>query len=101
MGIAELIIMAMEKEGLPHEQCIKKIWMVDSKGLIVKVRSSSMTSYIYISVDIQTHHVVCIGIYTLLIQSCLLIVSEHYGRSSLEFVLKLVRIQKMFLLFYA
>uniref|UniRef100_A0A671RRP5 Malic enzyme n=1 Tax=Sinocyclocheilus anshuiensis TaxID=1608454 RepID=A0A671RRP5_9TELE len=40
MGIAELIIMAMEKEGLPREQCIKKIWMVDSKGLIVKVRSS-------------------------------------------------------------
>lgn len=64
MGIAELIIMAMEKEGLPREQCIKKIWMVDSKGLIVKVRSSLMTSYIYISVDIQTHRVVCIGIYT-------------------------------------
>uniref|UniRef100_A0A671K374 Malic enzyme n=1 Tax=Sinocyclocheilus anshuiensis TaxID=1608454 RepID=A0A671K374_9TELE len=40
MGIAELIIMAMEKEGLPREQCIKKIWMVDSKGLIVKVRLS-------------------------------------------------------------
>uniref|UniRef100_A0A673KTR0 Malic enzyme n=1 Tax=Sinocyclocheilus rhinocerous TaxID=307959 RepID=A0A673KTR0_9TELE len=38
MGIAELIIMAMEKEGLPREQCIKKIWMVDSKGLIVKGR---------------------------------------------------------------
>uniref|UniRef100_A0A672KXY7 Malic enzyme n=1 Tax=Sinocyclocheilus grahami TaxID=75366 RepID=A0A672KXY7_SINGR len=34
MGIAELIIMAMKKEGLPREQCIKKIWMVDSKGLI-------------------------------------------------------------------
>lgn len=54
MGIAELIIMAMEKEGLPREQCIKKIWMVDSKGLIVKVRSSLMTSYINFSVDIQT-----------------------------------------------
>uniref|UniRef100_A0A673KSG6 NADP-dependent malic enzyme n=1 Tax=Sinocyclocheilus rhinocerous TaxID=307959 RepID=A0A673KSG6_9TELE len=38
MGIAELIIMAMEKEGLPREQCIKKIWMVDSKGLVVKGR---------------------------------------------------------------
>lgn len=38
MGIAELITMAMEKEGLPKEQCIKKIWMVDSKGLIVKGR---------------------------------------------------------------
>ncbi|XP_056618526.1 NADP-dependent malic enzyme [Triplophysa dalaica] len=40
MGIAELIVMAMEKEGLPHEQCLKKIWMVDSKGLVVKGRDN-------------------------------------------------------------
>ncbi|KAG7469929.1 hypothetical protein MATL_G00134030 [Megalops atlanticus] len=38
MGIADLITMAMEKEGIPREQCLKKIWMVDSKGLIVKGR---------------------------------------------------------------
>lgn len=38
MGIADLIIMAMEKEGTTREDAIKKIWMVDSKGLIVKVR---------------------------------------------------------------
>uniref|UniRef100_A0A8D0ACE9 NADP-dependent malic enzyme n=1 Tax=Sander lucioperca TaxID=283035 RepID=A0A8D0ACE9_SANLU len=38
MGIAELIAMAMEKEGLAKEKCLKKIWMVDSKGLIVKGR---------------------------------------------------------------
>lgn len=38
MGIAELISMAMEKEGLPKEECLRKIWMVDSKGLIVKGR---------------------------------------------------------------
>ncbi|XP_075058804.1 NADP-dependent malic enzyme [Mixophyes fleayi] len=40
MGIADLIIMAMEKEGTPRDDAIKKIWMVDSKGLIVKDRSS-------------------------------------------------------------
>ncbi|KAM9439489.1 NADP-dependent malic enzyme [Clarias gariepinus] len=38
MGIAELIVMAMEKEGLPHAECVRRIWMVDSKGLIVKGR---------------------------------------------------------------
>ncbi|KAG8582118.1 hypothetical protein GDO81_007924 [Engystomops pustulosus] len=40
MGIADLIVMAMEKEGTPKDEAIKKIWMVDSKGLIVKGRSS-------------------------------------------------------------
>lgn len=37
MGIAQLLIMAMAKEGTPHAEAIRKIWMVDSKGLIVKV----------------------------------------------------------------
>lgn len=37
MGIAHLIVMAMEKDGTPRQEALKKIWMVDSKGLIVKV----------------------------------------------------------------
>jgi len=40
IGIANLIAMAMEKkEGIPREEAIKKIWLKDSRGLIVKDRS--------------------------------------------------------------
>jgi malate dehydrogenase (oxaloacetate-decarboxylating)(NADP+) len=38
IGIANLIVMAMEQEGTSREKAIAKIWMVDSKGLIVKNR---------------------------------------------------------------
>ncbi|KAM6367207.1 LOW QUALITY PROTEIN: NADP-dependent malic enzyme [Alca torda] len=40
LGIANLIVMAMEKEGVPRDAAVKRIWMVDSKGLIVKGRAS-------------------------------------------------------------
>jgi len=41
IGIANLIAMAMEKrEGIPFEEGLKKIWLKDSRGLIVADRSS-------------------------------------------------------------
>ncbi|ESO07912.1 hypothetical protein HELRODRAFT_110207 [Helobdella robusta] len=40
IGIADLLVMAMRSEGTSKEDAISKIWMVDSKGLLVKNRSS-------------------------------------------------------------
>nr|XP_033795461.1 NADP-dependent malic enzyme isoform X2 [Geotrypetes seraphini] len=40
LGIADLILLAMENEGTPEKLAIENIWMVDSKGLIVQGRAS-------------------------------------------------------------
>jgi len=39
LGIAELISLKMEKEGLPKAEAYKKIFMMDSRGLLVSSRT--------------------------------------------------------------
>ena len=39
LGIAMLIVMAIQKEGVSHEEACSKIWMVDINGLLIKNRS--------------------------------------------------------------
>lgn len=37
IGIAELLALAMQEEGMSKEDALSRIWMVDSRGLLVKV----------------------------------------------------------------
>ena len=39
IGIGHLIVSAMELEGLPREEAMRRIWYVDSKGLVVAART--------------------------------------------------------------
>ncbi|CAF2604600.1 unnamed protein product [Rotaria sp. Silwood2] len=38
IGMSDLLVLAMEHEGIPTEEARKKIYLVDSKGLVVKNR---------------------------------------------------------------
>ena len=41
IGTANLLLVALKQIGVSEEKARENIWLVDSKGLIVKVRTTS------------------------------------------------------------
>ncbi len=41
MGTADLIVMAMEQEGMKTEEARNRIWLIDSQGLITTTRANN------------------------------------------------------------
>jgi malate dehydrogenase (oxaloacetate-decarboxylating)(NADP+) len=92
LGTADLIVMAMEKEGMKTEEAINRIWLIDSQGLVTTNRTNDKHKMIYAKHAVSTKNIE--EIVDLVKPSCIIGVSAISGAFTESILKKMASICK-------